>query len=378
MPGDRTRHLRLASCARTRTSWSTWPRVGRRWSRRRCSSASGPRMRPTRPPTRCPGVAATGAGRAARRTSTRWSTAELLLAVRRRPRAAEEGRDQQASELLVLAPPTLEELRQQESVNNRATLRRAALIAVPLLLVGVGVGVYLGTTGGAEAGHGRRRARERRDLAGGEPGSRRRLVRRRAAPPRPHGAGRRGAPGHDQDRDGSRLRRRPGPRRLRGGRRQPGGARPQGLPRFRWRPPTRPAGPPGSRPAATRRSWWSKEASTGNDVASAVVDAGAQVVAVDGDSVYYVDVAGAHELHPGRRHRGPRSARATSSTSAPGSAPSSSTRTRSRSSSPSSASSSSPGAGRRSSLPDGNIVADPAGRHRPGRALRHPLRRGAP
>ena len=42
-----------------------------------------------------------------------------------------------------------------------------------------------------------------------------------------------------------------------------------------------------------------KEASTGNDVASAVVDAGAQVVAVDGDSVYYVDVAGAHELHPG-------------------------------------------------------------------------------
>ena len=42
-----------------------------------------------------------------------------------------------------------------------------------------------------------------------------------------------------------------------------------------------------------------KEATTGNDVASAVVDAGAQVVAVDGDTVYYVDVAGAHELHPG-------------------------------------------------------------------------------
>ena len=34
-------------------------------------------------------------------------------------------------------------------------------------------------------------------------------------------------------------------------------------------------------------------------MASAVVDAGAQVVAVDGDSVYYVDVAGAHELLPG-------------------------------------------------------------------------------
>ena len=119
--------------------------------------------------------------------------------------------------------------RHQESVNNRATLRRAALIAVPLLLVGVGAGVYLGTTGddGSRAA-GRRRARERRDLAGGEPGPRRRLVRRRAAPPRPHGARRRGAQGHDQDRDRSRLRRRPGPRGLRRGRRQPGGARPQG------------------------------------------------------------------------------------------------------------------------------------------------------
>src|SRR6188768_3614330 len=69
--------------------------------------------------------------------------AELLLAVRRRPRTAEEGRDQRADELVVLAPPTLEELRHREGVNDRATLRRAALIAVPLLLVAVGVGVYL-------------------------------------------------------------------------------------------------------------------------------------------------------------------------------------------------------------------------------------------
>ena len=75
---------------------------------------------------------------------------------------------------------------------------------------------------------GRRCARERRDLAGAEPGPRHRLVRRRAAPPRPHGARRRGAHGHDQDRDRSRLRRRRGPRGLRRGRRQPGGARPQG------------------------------------------------------------------------------------------------------------------------------------------------------
>ena len=73
--------------------------------------------------------------------------AELLLAVRRRPRTAEDGREQRARELLVLAPPTLEELGHQESLNTRASLRRAALIAVPLLLVGVGAGVYLGTTG---------------------------------------------------------------------------------------------------------------------------------------------------------------------------------------------------------------------------------------
>jgi hypothetical protein len=41
-----------------------------------------------------------------------------------------------------------------------------------------------------------------------------------------------------------------------------------------------------------------KEASTGNEVASVVVDADARVVAVDGSSVYYVDAAGAHELLP--------------------------------------------------------------------------------
>ena len=51
--------------------------------------------------------------------------AELLLAVRRRPRTSEDGREQLARELLVLAPPTLEELEHQESVNNRAKLRRA-------------------------------------------------------------------------------------------------------------------------------------------------------------------------------------------------------------------------------------------------------------
>jgi hypothetical protein len=73
--------------------------------------------------------------------------AELQLAVRRRPRTVEEGREQLARELLVLAPPTLEELGHQERVNNRATLRRAALVAAPLLLVGAGAAIYLGTTG---------------------------------------------------------------------------------------------------------------------------------------------------------------------------------------------------------------------------------------
>ena len=161
-----------------------------------------PRTRPTRPPTRCPGVAGTGAGRAGRRTSTRWSRRSCCSPCAAGRAPARTAGSQQAEELLVLAPPTLDELRHQESVNNRATLRRAALVAVPLLLVGAGAGVYLGTTGGDRKPAGRRRARERRDLAGGEPGPRRRLVRRRAAPPRPHGAGRRGAPRHDQDRDG--------------------------------------------------------------------------------------------------------------------------------------------------------------------------------
>jgi len=72
---------------------------------------------------------------------------ELLLAVRRRTRTAEDGREQLARELLVLAPPTLEELQHQERLNNRATLRRAAWVAVPLLLVAVGASVYLATTG---------------------------------------------------------------------------------------------------------------------------------------------------------------------------------------------------------------------------------------
>ena len=224
--------------------------------------------------------------------------AELLLAVRRRPRTPEEGRDQQADELLVLAPPTLEELRQQESLNNRATLRRAALVAVPLLLVGVGAGVYLGTTGD------------------GKPATDDGVLENAAISQEENPApgvvwyadgqlhldhtvlaveglkdmtriGTGVVYGDDQGRvvyaadDGSRE-------------------------VLGHKDPEVPV-------AATDETGWAawvetggdqtklvvKEASTGNDVASVVVDAGAQVVAVDGDSVYYVDVAGAHELHPG-------------------------------------------------------------------------------
>ncbi len=70
--------------------------------------------------------------------------AELLLAARRRPRTEEADRERAAQELLVLAPPTLEDLTRQERVNLGATLRRAAWIGVPLLLGVVGLGVYLG------------------------------------------------------------------------------------------------------------------------------------------------------------------------------------------------------------------------------------------
>ena len=226
--------------------------------------------------------------------------AELLLAARRRPRTGEDGRDQQAKELLVLAPPTLEELRHQESVNNRATLRRAALIAVPLLLVGIGAGVYLGTTG------------DDRKPAAPEDGVLENAAISREDNPAPgivwyadgqlhleHTVlaveglndmtriGNGVVYGDDQGRvvyaadDGSRE-------------------------VLGHKNPDVPV-------AATDETGWAawveieegqtkvmiKEAATGNEVASKVVDPGAQVVAVDGDTVYYVDVAGAHELVPG-------------------------------------------------------------------------------
>jgi hypothetical protein len=69
----------------------------------------------------------------------------LETATARRRRTDEATRAQQADELLVLAPPTLEELVQQQRRHDRAVVRRAGLVAVPVLLVAAGVGVYLGT-----------------------------------------------------------------------------------------------------------------------------------------------------------------------------------------------------------------------------------------
>jgi hypothetical protein len=225
--------------------------------------------------------------------------AELVLAVRRRPRTAEEGRDQRADELVVLAPPTLEELRHREGVNDRATLRRAALIAVPLLLVAVGVGVYLGTTGDdvgpTPAGDGVLENAATSQEENPAPGvvwyadGQLHLDHTVLAVEGLTDMTRIGTGvvyGDDQGRvvyaadDGSR---------------DVLGAKDPDVP-----------------VAATDETGWAawvettgdraeltvKEASTGNEVASVVVDADARVVAVDGSSVYYVDAAGAHELLP--------------------------------------------------------------------------------
>ena len=121
-----------------------------------------------------------------------------------------------------------------------------------------------------------------------------------------------------------------------------------------------------------------KEATTGNEVASAVVDAGAQVVAVDGSTVYYVDAAGAHQLIP---DAGP----AIESVNPPDLLD---VRSRIRAfqldedtiqvvQSAFSVEFQLPGQGARA-LPGRQPRGDPAAGHRPGRALRHPLRRGAP
>jgi hypothetical protein len=227
--------------------------------------------------------------------------AELLLAVRRRPRTAEAGREQQAQELLVLAPPTLEELEHRERLNNRTTLRRAAWVAVPLLLVTVGAGAYLAATG------------DDAEPAAGDDVVENAAVSLEENP----------APGviwyadgqlhldfqvlsvdglMDMTRIGSGVVYGDDEGRVvyaaDDGSREVLGHKDPDVP-----------------VAATDETGWAawvetdgdkariviKEAATGNDVASSVVSPDARVIAVDGSSVYFVDVTGAHELVPGAR-----------------------------------------------------------------------------
>jgi hypothetical protein len=73
---------------------------------------------------------------------------ELVRAAGRRSRTPEATREQAARELLVLAPPDLDDLGRRERDHRRTVLRRAGIVAVPLLLVAVGAGVYVATYGG--------------------------------------------------------------------------------------------------------------------------------------------------------------------------------------------------------------------------------------
>jgi hypothetical protein len=226
--------------------------------------------------------------------------AELVAAAGRRPRTIEEGREQQAQELLVLAPPTLDDLRHQERVSHRAILRRAALIAVPLLLVGVGAGTYVATSG-----------------ADGKPATKDDGALKNAAISREENP----APGMVWYADGQlhldhsvlaveglKNMTRIGTGVVYGD--------DQGRVVY--------AADDGSRNvlghtdpevpvAATDETGWAawvetegdqpklviEEAATGNDVATVVVSSDARAVAVDGDTAYFMDAAGAHAVLPG-------------------------------------------------------------------------------
>jgi hypothetical protein len=77
-------------------------------------------------------------------------SAELARVASRGPRTAPETREDAARELLVLAPPTLADLVHRARQNNRASLRRAGKVAVPLVLLAAGAGAYFASTGGAD------------------------------------------------------------------------------------------------------------------------------------------------------------------------------------------------------------------------------------
>jgi hypothetical protein len=72
---------------------------------------------------------------------------ELARAASRRAHTPEATREEAARELLVLAPPDLEDLKRRQRESERAGMKRAAIVAVPLLLVATGAGAYLATSG---------------------------------------------------------------------------------------------------------------------------------------------------------------------------------------------------------------------------------------
>jgi hypothetical protein len=73
---------------------------------------------------------------------------ELARAASRRAATPPETREDAARELLVLAPPTVEDLDRLQRENSRATLRRAAKVALPVVLLVAGAGVYFANRGG--------------------------------------------------------------------------------------------------------------------------------------------------------------------------------------------------------------------------------------
>jgi hypothetical protein len=225
---------------------------------------------------------------------------QLVRAAGRRPRIGEAGREKRAEELLVLAPPSLEDLKRQERANNRALLGRAAKVAVPLLLVGAAAGAYFAAYGDDEKPDGK--PNDTIDNAAvlheenPAPGviwyadGQLHLAHSVLAVEGLTDMTRVGTGvvyGDDEGRvvyaanDGSRE-------------------------VLGHKDPDVPV-------AATDETGWAawvetegnqskltvKDASTGNEITSAIVDAGTRAVAVDGDTVYFVDTEGGHALVPG-------------------------------------------------------------------------------
>ena len=226
---------------------------------------------------------------------------QLVQAAARRPSTSATGRDVRAEELLVLAPPTLEALKRRGSANNRTILSRAAKIAVPLLLLGAVAGVYLAASGDDEKAD-RKPAKDTVDNAAvameenPAPGvvwyadGQLHLAHSVLAVEGLTDMTRIGAGvvyGDDEGRvvyaadDGSRE-------------------------VLGHKDPDAPV-------AATDETGWAawveregdrpmlvvKEASTGNEVGATVVDADTRVVALDGETVYFVDATGGHALLAG-------------------------------------------------------------------------------